>query len=293
MQKTYVITSHAFYAPLRRSHIVIIPFPKFENMKKESKPYTAEEFEALLTESNPFKDQRITLKGKYTAAGADRYRCPIELDGYLTMEGQKRLPMHFANFIDISKRPINGDEVEFTGYIKYIDDKEDGIDHFYIFFYVTAVEKTERSELAKSIEAIKNKNKKEIIIEKGQKARICFVAPSKVAYFDVLEGIGDEVKSMNISFCQFLFLNNAEINANIKEIDKQGFNIVCFTRGGGSSFGAFQDPTVMESIAKMKTYTIGAIGHTIDRNVFDIAFDESLGTPSLLGVRLKELCCKF
>ena len=40
------------------------------------------------------------------------------------------------------------------------------------------------------LEAIKNKNKKEIIIEKGQKARICIVAPSKVAYFDGLDLLG-------------------------------------------------------------------------------------------------------
>ncbi len=40
------------------------------------------------------------------------------------------------------------------------------------------------------LEAIKNKNRKEIIIEKGQKARICIVAPSKVEYFDVLDLLG-------------------------------------------------------------------------------------------------------
>lgn len=263
---------------------------------KESEFYTSEAFFETITASNPFEGKRITLQGIYRCAGADRYRMPIELDGYLEMEKNRRIPMRFAEFLRVRERPINMDRVKFCGYIKYIDDKDDGVDNYYIFFYVTHIEEIKQSYQAEKIRRIKSaiqkpdiKTTKENIKGKRKNLNVAVLVPSKVAYYDVIEGMGGTIKGMNIKMHLIPVFTADEISKCLQDLDEQEIEIICIARGGGAAFGALNDQKVMESIAGMKTYTIGAIGHAIDRNIFDLAFDEEVSTPSLLGVRLREI----
>lgn len=263
---------------------------------KETISYNSDEFFNIITNSNPFEGKRVELQGTYRSAGADRYRMPTEIDGYLDMEKSRRIPMKFGDWIAIKGRPVNMDMVKFCGYIKYIDDKDDGIDNYYIFFFVTHISEIRHSQQAEKIIRIKSeiqkpeiKYIKEKIKGRRRNLNVAVIAPSKVAYYDVIEGMNGITRGMNIKMCVSPVFTAEEIIKIIRELEEEEVEIMCIERGGGAAFGALNNHEVIEAIARTKTYTIGAIGHAIDRNIFDLAFDEEVSTPSLLGVRLKEI----
>jgi exodeoxyribonuclease VII large subunit len=73
------------------------------------------------------------------------------------------------------------------------------------------------------------------------------------------------------------------VSDSLKKMDKNGYDVIVVTRGGGSLedlFG-FSHPKVIEAIWKCKTCVISAIGHEPDQMLSDFVADVRAATPSV------------
>ena len=68
----------------------------------------------------------------------------------------------------------------------------------------------------------------------------------------------------------------------LPKIDKEGFDVIVITRGGGSlhDLAAFNDEVVARAIFKMKTPTVVAIGHEANESLAEWVADKRASTPT-------------
>ena len=72
------------------------------------------------------------------------------------------------------------------------------------------------------------------------------------------------------------------------------WDLVCFLSGGSYKdgkpyYGILMNDKFVNFVSKLNYPSVCAVGHADEQRLFDMAFDDSLATPSLLGIRLKEL----
>ena len=143
------------------------------------------------------------------------------------------------------------------------------------------------------------------------KPAILVVHPkSTTSLCDVREAMGDVYDKYNIITCAVPFrLNDADEEADMMPYDKlhgyyvktlqyylslRSWDLVCFLSGGsykdGSPYyGILMTDKFINFVSKLPYPSACAIGHADEQRLFDMAFDDSLATPSLFGVKLKEL----
>lgn len=73
-----------------------------------------------------------------------------------------------------------------------------------------------------------------------------------------------------------------QLLAILPKVDKQDFDVVVITRGGGSleDLAAFNDESVARTIFKMKTPTVVAIGHEANESLAEWVADRRASTPT-------------
>ncbi|WP_297280693.1 exodeoxyribonuclease VII large subunit [uncultured Anaerococcus sp.] len=71
----------------------------------------------------------------------------------------------------------------------------------------------------------------------------------------------------------------------IEKLDQLNLDVIVITRGGGSNedLSTFNDKDIVETVYKLKTPVISAIGHKIDNSLLDLVADLSLQTPTEAG----------
>ena len=161
------------------------------------------------------------------------------------------------------------------------------------------------------IQNLKEKHEKPVRIWKNlskklkiNKPHLCFVTPRKKSCLnDMMTALGAESNNFQITHKTIQYLSSAEKGLDnyckkICELDKGGYDAICFLSGGRdtrnarnemSSYGLLHEEKTISTILSMKTPTISAIGHSDEFHIFDLAFDDSVATPSLLGIKLREL----
>lgn len=74
----------------------------------------------------------------------------------------------------------------------------------------------------------------------------------------------------------------AQICARLKEADQNGHDAILLVRGGGSleDLFCFNDPSIVQTLHEMKTYTVTGIGHEIDTTLADLEADHRAVTPT-------------
>ncbi|MDO8487041.1 MAG: exodeoxyribonuclease VII large subunit [Candidatus Curtissbacteria bacterium] len=73
-----------------------------------------------------------------------------------------------------------------------------------------------------------------------------------------------------------------QLLAILPKVDREGFDVVVITRGGGSleDLAAFNDEAVARAIFKMKTPTVVAIGHEANESLAEWVADRRASTPT-------------
>ena len=74
----------------------------------------------------------------------------------------------------------------------------------------------------------------------------------------------------------------------------QKWDAICFISGGHYKneqpyYGELENSSVMNTILHIAHPTICAMGHSDEERDFDLMFDDSIGTPSLLGIKLRDI----
>ena len=73
------------------------------------------------------------------------------------------------------------------------------------------------------------------------------------------------------------------------EIDRNGYDLACVVRGGGSGLEVFDQSKMASAVLRMATPVVTAIGHEKDMPLICKLSDRNIGTPSLLGQYFKDM----
>jgi len=143
------------------------------------------------------------------------------------------------------------------------------------------------------------------------KPSVLIVHPkSETSLCDLREAMSDTYDKYHFVTCSIPFrLSDENENTDAMPYDKlygyytktlqyyltvRSWDLVCFLSGGSYKdgkpyYGILMNDKFVNFVSKLNYPSVCAVGHADEQRLFDMAFDDSLATPSLLGIRLKEL----
>lgn len=169
--------------------------------------------------------------------------------------------------------------------------------HFVIKHYI---DNEELIKCLKGKQSLKRSAIWEPVRRSMTKPKIGLVVPrSTTSMRDLGEGLRDSSSEFEFNLVELPYIGTSieDYCKIIEKIDDHLYDVICFMSGGRDSkedkktddYGVLHDTKVIRTIANMGTPTIGAIGHANEYHLFDMAFNETIATPSLLGERLHSL----
>lgn len=147
-------------------------------------------------------------------------------------------------------------------------------------------------------------------LKKGNRPRLLFLRPkSTTALLDIKEALLKNIDMFDIIDKELPYyqVDNMDLDLAIDNyiskaeeyIKESEWDAVCFVSGGQRKnfkphYGILHNNQVISFINNIETTTLCAIGHASEKRDFDIAFDVSFGTPSMLGTELNKIAnyCK-
>ena len=87
----------------------------------------------------------------------------------------------------------------------------------------------------------------------------------------------------------------SEVVRAIEVLDREGVDVICVVRGGGSKgdLACFDDERIARAIAASQTPVLTGIGHTGDVSIADLAASHSAITPTKLGEHLVTIVAEW
>lgn len=160
-------------------------------------------------------------------------------------------------------------------------------------FRIARLEKAGEGYLQKRLEELIKKLKAEGLFDQKYKKeipkypkRVCLVTSGDSAAWN-------DFKKHSVDKFPIIELYTADIRVQgpkaipdllkvLPQVDKQGFDVIVITRGGGSieDLAAFNDEQVARVIFKMKTPTVVAIGHEFNESLAEWVADVHASTPT-------------
>ena len=145
------------------------------------------------------------------------------------------------------------------------------------------------------------------------KPHILIVKPMRdTAVMDMKEAMGDtyDKYAFTIKTLPYRINNGKKETKDYKTIEdyylltlkdyikERQWDLVCFlsegsSRDGQPYYGILMNDGIIHLISRLRYPSVCAIGHADEFRNFDHAFDDSVATPSLLGVKLTELYHKY
>ena len=120
--------------------------------------------------------------------------------------------------------------------------------------------------------------------------RICLITSTgSEAVPDFYKGLKKATYGLKVDIQNVNLLNVDSISGGIREADRNGYDVLIITRGGGSDLHLFNNPKILSALKECKTYTITAIGHADNTTESDKFSDLSLEAPTSAGVHIKNL----
>ncbi len=199
---------------------------------------------------------------------------------------------------DIDMEPYNNKKV----YCKASYHKYDNQDRGYFKIHKIYNFKLSKNTSQKAYLKIRNK------VSQGLKPYILIIKPkSDKTLADFYCGLGKADKQYVITTKDLSYLagedpsgfsemNYTEYYQNkITKFSKlKKWDAICFISGGHYKneqpyYGELENSSVMDTILRITHPTICAMGHSDEQREFDLMFDDSIGTPSLLGIKLRDI----
>lgn len=146
---------------------------------------------------------------------------------------------------------------------------------------------------ALELEKLKNKLEKKGYFDQANKKKIpdfpikigLVTSDKSAAYTDFLSILTASYPLATISlYSSFVQGDQAkdDICRGLEELDMMGLDLIVLTRGGGSNedLGVFLEEDIADTIFKLKTPIISALGHERDLSLADLVSDLRLSTPT-------------
>lgn len=103
--------------------------------------------------------------------------------------------------------------------------------------------------------------------------------------------IGKAAASSHIDFFEYRvsFAKSSEFSNMLQELDKKKYDAIAIIRGGGSGLDVVDNLTIIETIIRMDTAIICAIGHEEDKIFIKNIADKVVAVPHALGTYFKDM----
>lgn len=115
-------------------------------------------------------------------------------------------------------------------------------------------------------------------------------AGASITMTDFLNGGGDIAKAaFDFVECRVTFSKTQEVVNALKVLDAQNHTAICIVRGGGSGIEMLDDLNILETVVRLKTPVISAIGHPDERLFIKEVADKEVSVPNDLGHFFKDM----
>lgn len=105
---------------------------------------------------------------------------------------------------------------------------------------------------------------------------------------DIIKQMAEWIALYDINYHRVSFASEAEIASKIIEVAKSNPDIICVSRGGGDRLEIFDKPVIAEAAVGLDCAVVSAIGHEVNKTLFEKISDKSFITPTAFGQFLKE-----
>lgn len=114
-------------------------------------------------------------------------------------------------------------------------------------------------------------------------------AQSSITMTDFNSGINAAKTAIDFREFRANFSNTTELCNTLRSLDIQGFSVIAIIRGGGTGIEKVDELDVLQTVVKMKTPTIVAIGHPEEKLFIKQIADKEAPTPNGLGQYFSEM----
>lgn len=123
-----------------------------------------------------------------------------------------------------------------------------------------------------------------------QRPQVALVfAESSITMADFMAGVNSAMTTIDFRELRANFANHQEVCSTLSMLDNGEYDVIAIVRGGGSGIEHLDDPMVLDTISRLNTPTIGAVGHPEERLFFKTIVDKEVATPTGLGQYFSEL----
>lgn len=210
---------------------------------------------------------------------------------YFTLKDEKsaiNCVMFQSKAYSINFEPKNGDNVEVSANVSIFETSGQ------LQLYVNTMKLAGIGDLYQQFEMLKTKLANEGYFDDNHKKAITCFYPSKVAVL-----VGDKSAAMSdiktcfarrwplctVDYYPVLVQGteaSKDIVTKLNEVDKEGYEFIILTRGGGSfeDLFCFNDEELVKTIYNLKTFIVTGVGHEQDFTLVDFVSDLRAPTPT-------------
>jgi exonuclease VII large subunit len=106
---------------------------------------------------------------------------------------------------------------------------------------------------------------------------------------DIKHQLRESIGFYDLSFHRASLGSETEIISAMEELDKQGFDIIVISRGGGEQMEVFNKLSIAEKSIGLRALFVTAIGHKDDVSLLQQVADKAFITPSAFGQFLNDV----
>lgn len=130
----------------------------------------------------------------------------------------------------------------------------------------------------------------EQLLYTDQRPRIALLfAETSITMSDFEAGINAAKSAIDFEEFRVSFSKTNELTDLLKSLDRQKYTVISLIRGGGSGIEKLDEIAVLETIVKLSTPVIGAIGHVDEKLFIKQLVDKCAPTPNGLGQYFSEM----
>src|SRR5262249_53922016 len=104
-------------------------------------------------------------------------------------------------------------------------------------------------------------------------------SPDSEAVSDFLSVV-EEIDNLEIEVVEISLASEKSVVDGLRIADRDRYDVIVLTRGGGEGLGIFDTLEVAEAIHKVRTPIVSAVGHQRDWTIADLIVDAKAATPS-------------
>jgi exonuclease VII large subunit len=144
-----------------------------------------------------------------------------------------------------------------------------------------------QSKASKGYRDVHSWIKERIINERPFKIAV-IIGRTAIVDNDIKHQLRESIGFYTLDFHRVSLSSEIEIVMNLSALEKQGYDIIAISRGGGENLEIFNKPSLVRHFIKLQALFVTAIGHKDDVTLSQKVADKAFITPSEFGQFLND-----